>query len=118
MMPAGSERWFNSAAPNIGAHRATFRLDQDLQHVLDSGWISRNEGPALALRDFADGSASMDLFVVPTISFRFLYGLLIMQHGRRQILWLGGHRAPDGRMDRTPALRVLRLGSTTAIHRP
>jgi hypothetical protein len=31
----------------------------------------------------------MDLFVVPTISFRLLYGLLIMGHGRRQILWLG-----------------------------
>ncbi len=35
----------------------------------------------------------MDLFVVPTISFRLLYGLLIMGHGRRQILWFGvtGH---------------------------
>jgi transposase InsO family protein len=31
----------------------------------------------------------MDLFVVPTVSFRLLYGLLILQHGRRQILWLG-----------------------------
>jgi hypothetical protein len=31
----------------------------------------------------------MDLFVVPTISFRPLYGLLIMGHGRRQLLWFG-----------------------------
>jgi hypothetical protein len=31
----------------------------------------------------------MDLFVVPTISFRLLYGLLILHHDRRQILWLG-----------------------------
>src|SRR6202008_4044125 len=31
----------------------------------------------------------MDLFLVPTISFRLLYGLLILWHGRRQILWLG-----------------------------
>jgi hypothetical protein len=31
----------------------------------------------------------MDLFVVPTISFRLLYGLLIMGHGRRQVLWFG-----------------------------
>jgi hypothetical protein len=30
-----------------------------------------------------------NLFVVPTISFRLLYGLLIMGHGRRQLLWLG-----------------------------
>jgi hypothetical protein len=31
----------------------------------------------------------MDLFVVPTISFRLLYGLLIIGHGRRQLLWFG-----------------------------
>ena len=31
----------------------------------------------------------MDLFVVPTFSFRLLYGLVILNHGRRQILWLG-----------------------------
>ena len=30
----------------------------------------------------------MDLFVVPTISFRLLYGFLIIGRGRRQILWL------------------------------
>jgi hypothetical protein len=34
------------------------------------------------------GIAAMDLFVVPTFSFRLLYGLLILWHGRRQILWL------------------------------
>jgi hypothetical protein len=31
----------------------------------------------------------MDLFVVPIISFRLLYGLLIIGLGRRQILWFG-----------------------------
>ena len=31
----------------------------------------------------------MDPFVVLTISFRLLYGLLIIGHGRRQILWFG-----------------------------
>jgi transposase InsO family protein len=41
------------------------------------------------LRNHVEGIATMDLFVVPTISFRLLYGLLIVGHGRRQILWLG-----------------------------
>jgi hypothetical protein len=41
------------------------------------------------LRNHADGIAAMDLFVVPTISFRLLYGLLIMRHGRRQVIWFG-----------------------------
>jgi hypothetical protein len=37
-------------------------------------------------RNHADGIVAMDLFVVPTISFRLLYGLLIIGHGRRRIL--------------------------------
>src|ERR1700691_4428481 len=41
------------------------------------------------LRNHADGIAAMDLFVVSTISFPLLYGLLIMGHGRRHILWFG-----------------------------
>jgi hypothetical protein len=46
-----------------------------------------SQGWKTFLHNHADGIASMDLFVVPTISFRLLYGLLILHHGRRQILW-------------------------------
>src|SRR3984957_8049995 len=48
-----------------------------------------SQGWKTFLHNHTDGIASMDLFVVPTISFRLLYGLLILQHDRRQILWLG-----------------------------
>src|SRR5262249_55896386 len=48
-----------------------------------------SQGWRTFLRNHADGIASMDLFVVPTISFRLLYGFLILRHGRREILWLG-----------------------------
>jgi transposase InsO family protein len=48
-----------------------------------------SQGWKTFLRNHADGIASIDLFVVPTLSFRLLYGLLILNHGRRQILWLG-----------------------------
>jgi hypothetical protein len=37
----------------------------------------------------ADGIVAMDLLVVAEVSFRLLYGLLIMGHNRRRILWLG-----------------------------
>ena len=37
----------------------------------------------------------MDLFVVSTISFRLLYGLLIMRHSRRELLWLGVTTHPN-----------------------
>jgi hypothetical protein len=57
-------------------------------------YMARRRGPPSQgwktfLRNHADGIAAMDLFVVPTISFRLLYGLLIIGHGRRQILWFG-----------------------------
>jgi hypothetical protein len=48
-----------------------------------------SQGWKTFLHNYADGIASIDPFVVPTISFRLLYGLLILQHDRRQILWLG-----------------------------
>jgi hypothetical protein len=50
-------------------------------------------GPSRGWRSFlcnhADGIASMGLFVVPTFSFRLLYGFLILRHRRRRIMWLG-----------------------------
>jgi len=42
-----------------------------------------SQGWKTFLHNHADGIAAMDMFVVPTISFRPLYGLLIMGHGRR-----------------------------------
>jgi hypothetical protein len=56
--------------------------------------MARRKGPPSQgwktfLHNHADGVAAMDLFVVPTVSFRVLYGLLIMGHSRRRILWLG-----------------------------
>src|SRR5258705_13042328 len=48
-----------------------------------------SQGWKTFLHNHADGIASIDLFVVPTISFRLLSGLLLLHHDRRQILWLG-----------------------------
>src|SRR3984957_10053868 len=45
------------------------------RHPPSQGWRT-------FIRNHADGIAAMDLFVVPTISFRLLYGLLIMGHRR------------------------------------
>jgi hypothetical protein len=48
-----------------------------------------SQGWKTFIRNHADGIASMDLFVVPTLSFRLLYSLVILWHDRRQMLWLG-----------------------------
>ena len=41
-----------------------------------------SQGWKVFLHNHADAIASMDMFVVPTISFRLLYGLLILRHAR------------------------------------
>ena len=47
-----------------------------------------SQGWKTFLRNHAHGIASIDLFVVPTATFRMLYGLLILGHGRRRIMGL------------------------------
>jgi hypothetical protein len=54
-----------------------------------------SQGWKTFLRNHADGIASLDLFVVPTISFQLLYGLLILKHGRREILCLAATAHPS-----------------------
>ena len=39
------------------------------------------------IRNHAEGIASIDLFVVPTIAFRQLFALLVLGHKRRRLLW-------------------------------
>src|SRR6478735_10473736 len=69
--------------------RQTFSIDIGQTSV--AKYMVKRRGPPSQgwktfLHNHADGIAAMDLFVAPTISFRLLYGLLIMGHGRRQIL--------------------------------
>src|SRR6266581_1366016 len=75
-------------------HGELLKLGIDIGQTSVAKYMARRRArPSQAwktfLRNHADGIAAMDLFVVPTISFRLLYGLLIMGHGRRQILWFG-----------------------------
>jgi transposase InsO family protein len=79
-------------APPI--HGELLKLGIDVgQTSLAKYIVKRREPPSQGWKTFlhnhADGIAAMDLFVVPTISFRLLYGFLIMGHGRRQILCFG-----------------------------
>ena len=79
-------------APRI--HGELLKLGIDIGQTSVAKYMVKRRGPPSQgwktfLHNHADGIAAMDLFVVPTISFRLLYGLLIMGHGRRQILWFG-----------------------------
>jgi transposase InsO family protein len=77
-------------APRI--HGELLKLGIEIGQTSVAKYMARRRGPPSQgwktfLRNHADGIVAMDLFVVPTISFRLLYGSLIMGHGRRQILW-------------------------------
>ena len=45
-----------------------------------------SQGWRTFLRNHAAGIASLDLFVVRTISFKLLYGLVILRHARRRLV--------------------------------
>ena len=72
-------------------HGESLKLGIEIGQTSVAKYMASQRGPPSQgwktfLRNQADGIAATDLFVVPTISFRLLYGLLIMGHGRRQIL--------------------------------
>src|SRR3984893_17182022 len=83
--------------PTLGApriHGELLKLDIAIGQTSVAKYMAKRRGPPSQgrqtfLRNHADGIAAIDLFVVPTISFRLLYGLLIMGHGRRQVIWFG-----------------------------
>jgi transposase InsO family protein len=79
-------------APRI--HGELLKLGINIGQTSVAKYMARRRRPPSQgwktfLHNHADGIVAMDLFVVPTISFRLLYGLLILGHGRRQILWFG-----------------------------
>ncbi|MSO94085.1 MAG: transposase [Rhodospirillales bacterium] len=79
-------------APRI--HGELLKLGIDVGQTTVAKYMVRHRRPPSQgwqtfLRNHADGIASIDLFVVPTASFRLLYGFLMLRHGRRQILALG-----------------------------
>jgi transposase InsO family protein len=46
------------------------------------------------IHNHAEGIASIDLFVVPTIAFEHLFAFLVLGHKRRRLLWFAVTRNP------------------------
>jgi hypothetical protein len=79
-------------APRI--HGELLKLGIDVGQTTVAKYMAKRRRPPSQgwktfLCNHADAIASIDMFVVPTISFRLLYGLLILRHSRRHLLWLG-----------------------------
>jgi hypothetical protein len=63
-------------------------------------YMTRRQGPSSQgwktfLRNRAARIASIDLFVVRTISFKLLYGLVILRHARRRLVTIGVTTSPS-----------------------
>src|ERR1035437_4204246 len=76
-------------APHI--HSELLRLGFEVAQSTVARYMCRHSGPpSQGWRTFlsrhADRIAAVDLFVLPTIAFRILYCLVIIQHGRR--IWV------------------------------
>lgn len=85
-------------APRI--HGGLRKLGINVGQTGVAKYMARRRGPPSQgwktfLRNQADAIASRDIFVVPTISYRLLYGLLIVRHYRRELVWLGVTTHPN-----------------------
>jgi hypothetical protein len=77
-------------APKI--HGELLKLGIEVAQSTVSKYMVPRQGRPLQtwktfLRNHAEGIASIDLFVVPTVAFEQLFGFLVLGHGRRRLIW-------------------------------
>jgi hypothetical protein len=76
------------------------------------GWPP-SQGWRTFLTNHVDGIAATDLFVLPTITFRLLYCLVILRHGRR--LWVSFGVTTNPTAEFAPDHRGVSLGQCTSL---
>ena len=84
-------------APRI--HGELLKLGFEVAESTVSQYLVKRRGPPSQswrtfLRNHADAIVAIDLCVVPTISFECLFAFLVIDHGRRRLLWFAVTRHP------------------------
>jgi len=84
-------------APRI--HGELLKLGVDISQSSVAKYMDRRRGPPSQswrtfLRIHAPHVAAVDLFDVPTISFKLLYGLVVLYLNRRQLVWTNVTASP------------------------
>ncbi|HTO64894.1 MAG TPA: hypothetical protein VMM15_27010 [Bradyrhizobium sp.] len=79
-------------APRV--HGELLKLGIDVSQSTVAKYMSRTRRPPSQswrtfLYNHAGAIASLDLFVVPTITLRMLFGFVVLHHGRRQLVHVG-----------------------------
>jgi hypothetical protein len=107
-------------APRI--HGELLKLGIDVGQTTVAKYMARSRQPPSQgwktfLCNHADGIASMDLFVVPTISFRPVVWISDPAALPPRASVVGCDRTPECRLDRPSTDRGLRLGTGATIYR-
>jgi hypothetical protein len=84
-------------APRI--HGELLKLGFSVAQSTVAKYMVKRRGPPSQgwktfLRNHAPGVAAMDLFVVPTIGFKLLYGFVIVRIDRRELIWINATTNP------------------------
>ncbi len=84
-------------APRI--HGELLKLGFDVAQSTVAKYMIRRRGPpsqgwSTFLRNHAPDIAAIDLFVVPTVSFKLLYALVILRLDRRRLVWINTTASP------------------------
>jgi hypothetical protein len=105
-------------APRI--HGELLKLGVDIGQTSVAKYMVKRRAPPSQgwrtfLRNHAPDIAAMDMFVAPTISFRLVYGLLIMvaPPATYSVVWR--HSASNRRMDRKSGHGSMRLGTGSPL---
>ena len=77
-----------------------------------------SQGWKTFLRNHAAGIASIDLFVVRTISFKLLCGLVVLRHARRRLVTIGVSSNPSAEWIAGQVTERLSLGRSSASPDP
>ena len=97
-------------APRI--HGELLKLGFEVAQSSVAKYMVKRRGPPSQgwqtfLRNHAPDIAAMDLFVVPTIGFKLLYGFVIIRLDRRDVVWISNQL--DSGLDCTPGNRSISL---------
>jgi hypothetical protein len=80
-------------------HGELLKLGYEVAQSTVSKYMARGGRPPSQswktfLRNHAEAIAAIDMCIVPTVSFERLFALLVLGHGRRQLLWFEVTRHP------------------------
>src|SRR5713101_2044418 len=108
-------------APRI--HGELLKLGFEVAQSSVAKYMVKRRGPPSQgwrtfLRNHAPDIAAMDLFVVPTIGFKLLYGFVIVRLDRRDLVWINVTTNPTAGVGCTPDHRGFSLGWSSALHGP